>query len=111
MKRHVIWILLICLLPALVLSRSAINPGDYTGTWYGPDGTYLFREGIIRRQGSESVMDGAYAFTAHSITLFVTDTDGLDTVITLHRISGKNGDVLCQTPDGLGTVYFSRSQP
>ena len=112
MKRPVLWILPVFLLLSWSLSRKAISPEHFTGIWYSTGGdAYRFQEGIIHRTGSDSAMDGAYAFAADSITLFVTELEDLGTVTTLYRISGDDGDLLCSTPGGSGTVYFSRTPP
>lgn len=112
MRRPVLWILVLCLLLTWALSRNAISPERFTGVWYSTQSTaaYDFREGIIERLETSTIIDGAYSFTGSSITLFVTDLEGLDTVTTLYWISDKNGDFLCATPDGSGTIYFARSQ-
>lgn len=112
MKRPVLWISLFCLLLAAGLNRIAVDPGHFTGIWYAEGGeVFCFREGIIRRlqPESEGILEGAYSFTSGSITLFVTGHEELGSVTTLYRIPGKDGDVLCTTSDGRGTVCFSRN--
>lgn len=115
MKRPVIWILLFCLLLTLTMSRDALVPERFTGIWYSPDGTgtYQFREGIIRRlhPESSSSLDGAYSFTADSITLFVTDVEELQSVTTLYRVKGADCDLLCTAPNNAETVVFTRNHP
>lgn len=104
MKRRIICVVIIFILTAVMLSRNAIVPGRFTGTWYlsGNRDAYEFREGIIQKSGSNS-LDGAYAFTRDTITLFVT---GQGEVRTLYWISGAQGDILSADPKGTQAVFF-----
>ena len=112
MKRYTLGIILFFLFLVLLLSRDAITPEHFTGLWYCIEdaGVYQFQDGIIEqiKPFSTPIMDGAYCFSRNTITLFVRDTQNLNTVKTLYWISEKNNDYLCEDPDGKGTIYFSR---
>ena len=103
MKRWIICIVTILLLAAAVFSRNAIEPGRFTGTWYLADTgeTFDFREGIIQKKGGDS-LDGAYAFSQDTITLFVT---GQEEVRTLYWIADADGDILSADPMGTQAVF------
>lgn len=112
MKHRALWASVLIFLMAATLCRTAIQPIRFTGTWQGTDGRqYIFREGIITtvEAPAQSHFQGAYAFTQDSITLFVTDYEKMDTVKTLYWIHLKEGDILCDAPNGIGTIYFYRS--
>ena len=106
MKRFALVLSTLIILTAALLSRSALDPGRFTGTWYDAQTGegYLFREGIIQKP-EEEVLRGAYSFTRSSITLFLTEREGLDTVQTLRWQSGKDGEVLCTEA---GEIRFRR---
>lgn len=95
MKRRIFWFFLIFILLCGALSRDAIRPDRFTGTWYaaGNGEAYHFREGIIRR--APDSFDGAYAFTRDTVTLFTADPEGESVVRNLRWISQQDGDLLC----------------
>ncbi|MGM9660415.1 MAG: hypothetical protein ACI3WQ_07435 [Faecousia sp.] len=117
MKR---WIALGIVLVALVvgllfLGEIAIDPGAYTGEWYGAeDGRlYHFHEGIItcpedtHTEGEEFC--GAYFFCRDRIILFVVDPSGASQVRELYPAGDPKGEFLCEDPNGTGRIAFSRS--
>ena len=114
MKRFVLLLSALCLLTIWGFQQKAMEPARFTGIWYNAreNASYAFREGIIQRLQTEDPEQiyGAYTFTSDSITLFVTDMEGLQEVTTLYWVSRKDADVLCQTRDGSGIIYFSRAQ-
>lgn len=117
MKRWVVLgiVLVVLIAGVCLLGKTAVNPGDYTGDWYGAeDGRlYRFREGIItvpedmRKTGDGFC--GAYSFCRDSIVLFISDPDGESTVRQLYPAGEPKGEFLCESADGTGRIVFSRT--
>lgn len=117
MKR---WIALGIVLAALAaglffLGKTAIDPGAYTGEWYGAeDGRlYHFYEGIITcpedTHAAGEDFCGAYFFCGNRVILFVADPGGTSQVRELYPAGDPKGEFLCEDPDGTGRIAFSRS--
>ena len=116
MKR---WIALGIVLVALAagvlfLNRTAIDPGAYTGEWYGAeDGRlYRFHEGMIEcpedphREASDFC--GAYFFCRDRVVLFTVSEEGVSQVRELYPAGEPRGEFLCENPEGTGRIVFSR---
>lgn len=97
-----------------LLTRTAVNPADYTGEWYGAeDGRlYRFSEGIILSPKNGETGDsfsGAYAFCKDHILLFTVSPDGESKLKELYPAGEPKGEFLSETADGSGRIVFSRS--
>ncbi len=98
------------------LGQPAVDPEDFTGEWYSASGQhiYLFQNGIIHcEQNSVALADGstisgAYIFAGKSVALFARGVDGLETVKEIYLVEHKDELLLCENPDGTGTIYFVR---
>lgn len=120
MKRRVIvgavLTVLVCVCAAL--GRKALEPADFTGTWYraGDGACCIFEEGLIRCDGQEGLLpgepgfSGAYSFAGNKAAVFTADDRGVGEVVELHLIRRRDGDILCETEDGKGPVRFYRSR-
>lgn len=110
MKYHRLLIIAPLLLLGLLLNRNVVIADRYTGIWYTDERVYLFREGIIEQILPEetSQIDGAYIFTKNTITLFVTDLEGLKTVKELHWQHDNGNVFLFENAAGIQTIYFYR---
>lgn len=117
MKRWIgLGTILIVLAAAIsILGRTAVDPGNFTGEWYGAeDGRlYRFRDGIIdcpEESGSDGMaFCGAYAFGGDRILLFILDKEGESQLRELYSGGEPKGEFLCENADGTGRIVFSRS--
>lgn len=111
MKRWVAFgiVLIILIAAGCLLTRTAVDPTEFTGNWYGAeDGRlYRFQEGIIESSGTEFC--GAYWFCKDRILLFTVNTEGQSVLKELYPAGDPKGEFLCETPDGSGRIVFSRS--
>ena len=96
--------ILFCILLLLFFCSNAIVPEHYIGTWSTSDRshTYYFENGIIEQiyPTETAQIDGAYIFSRNSITLFISDHDGLNTVQELYWEQYKDQSILCDKPYG-----------
>lgn len=110
-------IMALILAAACCLSGTAIAPEAFTGTWYSAaDGSvYVFREGIIACEthqisvSDDTIFSGSYSFSRDSVLVFAVGIDGLAEPQELYLVKSRDGDRLCENPDGSGTVYFYRN--
>ena len=117
MKRWIALGIVLCILIAAgcLLTRTAIDPADYTGDWYGAeDGRlYRFREGVIScpedTRDSEDDFSGAYLFCKDHVLLFTVSPDGHSQLRELYPAGEPEGEFLCESADGAGRIVFSRS--
>ena len=107
-------ILLILVSMGCLLMRTAVDPADFTGNWYGAeDGRlYQFHEGLITnpetaREGEDGFC-GAYLFCRDRILLFTTDARGQSQLRELYLAGEPKGEFLGETADGSGRIVFSR---
>ncbi len=116
MKRWGIAAAMVLLAGFLLLSRTAVDPEDFTGQWYSgrEQCIYQFRDGLIycsRYPISESdgeSISGAYVFSGKSIFLFVKGIEGLETEREVYLIKRAEESLLCENKDGTGQIYFVR---
>ena len=98
-----------------LLARTAVDPADYTGDWYGAeDGRlYRFREGIITSSEVEgeaaSAFSGAYLFCRDRVLLFTVSPEGESVLKELYPAGEPKGEFLSESADGAGRIVFSRS--
>jgi len=94
----------------ILLSAPVRKPGDFTGTWYSvlEDSCYFFGEGMI--SCSDGEFRGAYVFDREKVLVFVSDIQGLELEKELYLIHRRDGDYLCDNPNGDGQVYFRRTE-
>ena len=108
-------ILVVLLAGGLFLQRTAVDPGDFTGEWYGAgDGRlYRFHEGIINcpedTHTEETDFCGAYFFCGDRMILFTVEPDGVSQIRELYPTGEPKGEFLSESPDGNGRIVFSRS--
>ena len=119
MKKWLLFgIAVIIVISIAFLGQPAVDPEDFTGQWYSTNGQtiYRFQNGIIQCDkhsvaiNNGSTFSGAYIFSGKSVTLFAMGVDGLETVKELYLIENKEEFLLCERPDGTGTIYFVRSK-
>jgi len=87
MKRWGIAAVMALLAAFLFLSRTAVDPEDFTGQWYSSreQCIYEFRDGLIYCSKyplcklEEGALSGAYVFSGKSIFLFARGIEGLET--------------------------------
>ncbi len=98
------------------LSRTALDPEDFSGLWYTAEDqrAYSFQEGLIfcSKQypgisGVESIR-GAYWYCKDSVILFAKGIEGLETEKELYLIYNGDMSCLCENKDGSGKIYFIR---
>ena len=98
-----------------LLGQTAVNPEDFTGSWYGAeDGRlYQFHEGIITCpediHGLEGDFCGAYFFCKDRILLFTMDPSGQSRLKELYPAGNPRGEFLSERADSSGRIVFSRS--
>ena len=98
-----------------LLLQTAVDPADFTGSWYGAeDGRlYQFHEGIISSPedpcGTGDGFCGAYFFCKDHILLFTVNPDGESKLMELYPAGDPKGEFLCETADGAGRILFARS--
>jgi len=100
-----------------MLSATAIDPADFTGSWYSvtDQSVYHFHDGLIQcTQHSVPLSDresisGAYIFNRDSIVLFAVGINELETVHQLYLIQNGSESYLCENQDGSGNIYFIRN--
>lgn len=108
-------VLLVVIAGICLLGQTAIDPGAYTGAWYGAeDGRlYQFHEGIITSQSAAletgDSFCGAYLFCRDSILLFTVSPDGESSTKQLYPAGEPKGEFLCDSAEGTGRIVFSRS--
>ena len=108
-------VLLIIAGGGVLLAQGAVDPADYTGSWYGAeDGQlYQFREGLITCSEDPYEMGdgfcGAYVFCRDHILLFTMDPGGESILRELYPAGEPRGEFLSETADGAGRIVFSRS--
>lgn len=98
------------------LCRTAVDPEDFTGTWYSSkdQSQYLFREGILYCTqnpiplSDTGYISGAYTFVRGSVFLFARGIPGLEQEKQLYLFRKDRGSFLCENPDGTGNIYFIR---
>ena len=116
--RHaaVLGIIFIILIILAGLCMTAVDPEDFTGTWYSSkdQSLYLFQEGIlycaknpIPLSESEHI-SGAYTFSQGSVFLFAKGIPGLEREKQLFLVRKDNCSFLCENPDGTGENFFIR---
>lgn len=116
MKRWGIPAAALLLLTFCLLSRTAINPEDYTGEWYSSQEQciYRFQEGMIYCSRysvpvSESdFISGAYTFSGKCVFLFAKGIDGLEEPRELYLVENREESLLCENKDGTGKIFFIR---
>lgn len=117
MKRFAIVCMVLMIIGIVVgLSRTALDPEDFSGLWYSSDdpSAYLFQEGLIYRSHKDPKVSGldsfcgAYWFCRDSVFLFVQGMDGLETEKELYLVYGDDVSFLCEHADGSGKNYFIR---
>lgn len=120
MKRSlVVGFIIIVIVSAVGLSRTAVNPECFAGVWYASDdqSIYLFQEGLIYigRDGAASPeagnICGAYAYSQKTLFLFVEGIEGLETERLLYLVRDGDSSCLCEQEDGSGRLYFVRYNP
>ena len=107
---------LICV--CIALNCKIVDPADYTGAWYraGDGMLYIFDDGIIECADKEiivldnAVFSGAYSYAKDKAAIFVVDDNGVREVVELHLVHKPDGDILCETRDGIEIVWFCRNQ-
>lgn len=117
MKRWIALSIVIIILAGglLFLKRTAIDPSDFTGEWYGAeDGQlYRFHEGLIEcpenTHKDRGDFGGAYFFCGDRVILFTIESDSVSQVRELYLAGEPKGEFLCESPDGTGRIVFSRS--
>ncbi len=106
-------VLLILIGGGCLLARTAVDPADYTGSWYGAeDGQlYRFHEGIITGPSNDQGdgFCGAYAFCKDHVLLFTVSPDGESRLKELYPAGNPKGEFLSESADGTGRIVFSRS--
>lgn len=86
----------------------------YNGTWYfAKNGVACeFGDGKIYRDDNDAeegqTLTGIYALASDHIDAHITNTGGLKDPKPLYIVSTADGDVLCDSANGSGTVYFYR---
>lgn len=108
MKRRIfLFVLISIVLCCATLSRDAVCPDRFTGTWYavGNGEAYCFREGLIF--SAQDSFAGAYAFTRDTVTLFMTEPDGESEIRTL-RWARQRGEDILRTDQN--AILFCRSK-
>lgn len=111
MKRLAAACLIIFLIGILLgLSQTAQDPADFSGIWYTlkDQSPYVFQKGLITGPKSTDPMVGAYWYCKDSVVLFVQDVEGLEKERELYLISDREVNLLCESSDGTGIVYFIR---
>ena len=101
----------------LVLNTKIVDPTDFTGVWYrAVDGApYIFQDGIIERVDKEiivldnAVFSGAYSYAKDKAAIFIVDDHGVGEVVELHLVRKSDGDILCESKDGIEIVWFCRN--
>lgn len=109
---------LILILVCAALNTTITDPADCSGVWYrGEDAARcVFRDGIIECADQErivfedAVFSGAYSFAKDKAVVFVVDANGVSEVMDLYLVHGSVGDILCETKDGTGKIWFYRDQ-
>lgn len=107
--------ILLCIL-VTGLTRTALDPADYTGVWYSPEdqSAYLFQEGLIFCEkhpvavSDSDFISGSYTFCGDSVFLFAEGISGLEQEMELYLVHKGESSVLCENQDGTGKVYFIR---
>lgn len=109
-----VFVILIFLVPALLLCRTALDPEDFSGQWYAStdQSAYLFQDGLIYSNkhqiplsGDRSI-SGAYAYCRDSVVLFAEGVAEQET--RLYLVHSGDSSLLCENRDGTGKVYFIR---
>jgi len=116
MKRWGIAAVMALLAAFLFLSRTAVDPEDFTGQWYSSreQCIYEFRDGLIYCSKyplcklEEGALSGAYVFSGKSIFLFARGIEGLETEREVYLIEKPEESLLCEKKDGSGEIYFVR---
>ena len=114
MRRRAVVLIIICILFIIAgMSQTAWNPDSIRGAWYSSDDqqAYLFDEGLIfcdKYALDMNSLCGAYSYCKHSVFLFVTGMDGLETEKEIYYIKNRDGSFLCENKDGSGKIYFIR---
>ena len=106
---------LICV--CIALNFKIVDPADYTGAWYraGDGMLYIFDDGIIECVDEEiivldnAVFNGAYSYAKDKAAIFVVDDHGVGEVVELHLVHKSDGDILCESKDGIEIVWFCRN--
>lgn len=109
-------LLLTCLLSACALNSDAEDDPlvAYNGTWYlARNGVACnFGDGKIYRDDKDSedgqALIGIYSLADDHIDAHITGTGGLKDPKPLYIVSTDEGDILCNSADGRGTIYFYR---
>ena len=104
---------LICV--CIALNCKIADPADYTGAWYraGDGILYIFEDGIIECADKEiivldnTVFSGAYSFAKDKAAIFVVDDRGVGEVVELYLVHKSDGDILCESKDGIEIVCES----
>ena len=106
-------VLLILIGGGCLLAQTAVDPADYTGSWYGAeDGQlYRFHEAIITRPSNHQGdgFCGAYVFCKDHVLLFTVSPDGESRLKELYPAGNPKGEFLSESADGAGRIVFSRS--
>lgn len=118
MKRWLILGVVLAVLIFAALNVKIMEPADFTGAWYsaGDGSLYIFQDGWIECPDYEimllnqRVFSGAYSFSRNQAAVFLVDEQGVSEVLQLYLVHRKDGDVLCETKDGTGTILFFRNQ-
>ena len=107
---------LICV--CIALNCKIADPADYTGAWYraGDGILYIFEDGIIECADKEiivldnAVFSGAYSYAKDKAAIFVVDDRGVGEVVELYLVHKSDGDILCESKDGIEIVWFCRNR-
>lgn len=118
MKRKGIIGVVIAALIYIALNCKIVDPADYTGAWYraGDGILYIFEDGIIECADKEiivldnAVFSGAYSYAKDKAAIFIVDDHGVGEVIELHLVRKSDGDILCESKDGIEIVWFCRNR-
>lgn len=109
-------LLALCLLCGCAGESTAVDdpPADYDGTWYfAKNGVACeFGEGTIYREDETSsagkALTGIYNDAGDHLEANLADVGGVSEVRKLYIVDSDQGQVLCDSADGKGTVYFYR---
>lgn len=116
MKRWGIAAAILLLAIFCVLSRTAVDPEDFTGDWYSSceQCIYHFQDGLIYcpkypiLTSDGNSISGAYVFSGKSVFLFVNGIEGLETEREVFLVETAEESLLCENADGTGQIFFVR---
>ncbi len=118
-KRRLLFLLApalaLCLLCGCGGDPTADDPlADYDGTWYfAKNGVACeFGEGNIYRDDETSsagkTLTGIYSGAGDHLEANLAGVGGVEELRKLYIVDGNQGQVLCDSADGKGTIYFYR---